>query len=615
MKLLLHPKVGIGEGPTGYMRRLADANKIGLGDLKKLGFTFDVESLQRLGCIPASGQDVELERYVSRLMHGFTDPRVAWVTRVGRYCPVCLTGNPRWRVGWELQFCDACPDHKVWLIDTCECGRLIFWDRREFGRCDCGRVFANVRATQCPEAVVNLSALLVHKLLGKDCGQDDKITMQLAPPQLQRLIRFLGTYGDIQPGPRPQKISFQDRLAVSWPITSLAAEILADWPNSLYRILDRLQRERADDGGGRLSGRFGFLYTALYKSFPEDEFSALRADFENYVADHWRGALGERNRRIPATLLERAAWIPANHACKRLGVSSARLSALIAENRISGESRLGPSGRIFIVVKRVDVERELTVLAKEVDLLTASQMLGVTKRRMLALLPRLFPDAYRTSKESSPWAVPRERLDRLAEITRNLTAIQLLPAGSTSLAHVMKFWAWEDWVLADALAGVIAHRIEPIGVLGRTKGVSGLVFREKELRDWFGRTQQTSTDALTLPEVAARLEVKQEVAYALVRAGLLPTVSIPSAGKREGQKVSLFALETFGQRYVFARDLAKSVGRSPKGLIEKLALLGLNPVCSPEVNGCRQVLYECRPELDNAMDRFRRAQLGHSRNF
>lgn len=602
MNLLIHPHVGIGEGPTGFLRRLADANRLRFGDIARLGVVFDLELLRKLKCLPSVGENAELDRYATTLVLAYSDPRVAWVDRVGRYCPVCLAENSRWRVGWELQFCDACPDHNVWLIDTCPCGRLVDWGRRDFGKCDCGRSFAKERPSECPEVVGRLSGLLNAKLLCQDSDSDFEFEVSggLTLPRLQRLIRFLGTYGDVQLGLRPQKITFQDRLSVSWPITSLAAEILANWPHSLYQILDRLQRERSLEGGGRLTGRFGYLYTALYKAFPEDEFSQLRYAFENYVADHWRGALGARNRRLPPGILQRAAWIPSNHACELLGISASRLASLVAANKIVGETRLGPSGREFVVVRRLDVDAQMEILGREVDLVSAARLLGLTKRRLSALRPSLFPEAYKTTNEASTWAIPRARIDQLIAITEATEATSDVPADFISLGHVLIFWSWSDCVLAEAIKAVIAKELAPRFFLKGAKPIPGLVFNEQELRDWLSGQQSSTETLMTIPELALRMQVKQEVAYALVRLGLIETTFGGATNRKNNLRASPEALEQFGKRYIFARDLAANIGRSPRALVEKLSLLGVQPICGP-VLGCRQVIYESGTMLNNAM--------------
>jgi hypothetical protein len=130
----------------------------------------------------------------------------------------------------------------------------------------------------------------------------------------------------------------------------------------------------------------------------------------------------------------------------------------------------------------------------------------------------------------------------------------------------------------------------------------------QELRDWHARTHQAPCSTLSIQDVAERIGVKQEVAYALVRSGLLPTVGMDAGTKRDGRGVTPSALETFGQRYAFARDLAKQLGRSPKAIVEKLRLLGLRPVCGPLIDGCRQILYLNDSVLTKAVEVIRVAR-------
>lgn len=601
MTLLIRPQVVIGDGPIGYLVQLAEANHLTVSDIFAIGLAFRPDVLRKQRCAFPEGVDPALDRFLSNVAACIDEHPTAWIKRSSRCCPICLGELARWRVGWEILYADACPTHRVWLIDVCSCGRPITWQRRTLLKCDCGRPLTNQIPVACPDTIATLSDALVGKIIGNASVTGVGPIDRLDVAQLQRLIRFLGSYGDPDPGPRPQKISNQDRLATSWRLTSLAAELLKGWPNSLYGVLDRMQREHAEEGCGRLSGRFGYFYTALYKGFAEDAFAPMRDVFENYIADHWRGALGKRNRRLPPGILQRAAWIPANHACQRLGISQRRLNTLIAGNLIAGETRMGPSGREFIVVRRVDVDKQLEALKQEVDLFTAAWMLGLTKRRMQVLLPRLFPEAYKTTGAASPWAIPRGRLDRLIGAISAAKPVRVVPAGSTSLAHVLRFWAWTDDAVADVLSAVITGEVVPSNILNGAEGVPALIFPDADLKGWHVRTQHRSAGVLGIPDVAERVGIKQEVAYALVRAGILKTVSISDGTKYESAGVSPEQLEEFGRQYVLARDLAKMRRRSPKSVIQKLELLEIQPVCGPKVDGCRQVLYANTPALASAL--------------
>lgn len=609
MTLLLRPQVRIGEGPQGYLARLAETNRLSVSDLTRIGIVFDADTLRTQRCLSDRGINSALDSYLGLIGVELSNRPSAWVRRSSRCCPRCLQDLAEWRVGWELLFADACPAHGLWLIDQCaKCGEALTWQRPTRLRCGCGQPLTQQPTGPCPDSVSRLSAVLGEKLLGQltDHGFGPIDGLDLG--QLQRLIRFLGSYADPNPGPRPQKISGLERLATSWRLTSLAAEMLYDWPISLYAVLDRMQREGADAGGGRLPGRFGYFYTALYRGFPEEVFAPLRDAFENYVAEHWRGALSLRNRRFPASLLQRAAWIPANHACDHLGISRRRLVELIAEKKIAGETRTGPTGREFIVVLRRDVEQQMTALVQELSLIEVAAMLGLTKRRTQALLPQLFPEARRTGSVGMPWAIPRQRADRLLEIIEGTQKANEAPQGYVSLGHVLRYWAWSDKAVANLLSDVISGVVIPAFVIDDDSGVPSLAVETQELRDWHARTHQAPCSTLSIPDVAERIGVKQEVAYALVRSGLLASVGMEAGTKGDGRGVIPSALETFGQRYAFARDLAKQLGRSPKAIVEKLRLLGLRPVCGPLIDGCRQILYLNDSALTKAVEVIRVAR-------
>lgn len=604
MTLLIRPQIAVGDGPIGYLAKLAEANRLTLGELVALGVVYDGEALRLQRCALPTGVDLALDDHLERVSTLLLEHPDSWVRRFRRCCPACLQNSPRWLVGWELLFADACPVHELWLVDRCSrCGELLSWSRGRLLACDCGQLLAQQQAVACPSGVARLAQALVDKLLEQPTDHALAPVEGLDVRQLQRLIRFLGSYADPEPGPRPQKIAGLDRIEISWRLTSLAAELLDRWPDALHQVLERMQTRHAESGGGRLFGRFGHFYTALYKGFPETEFQPIRDAFENYIAEHWRGALALRNRRFPPSILQRAAWIPANHACALLEVSRQRLVNLVKEGQIAGETRVGSTGREFIVVRRADVERQVEVLTQEVDLATAARLLGLSKRRMQALRPWLFPEARKTGNAGMPWAIPRKRIDALLKILKETENVDAPPSGQVALSHVLQFWAWTDRAVATLLSDVITGNVVPSYANRRTKGIGALILPIDGLRGWLATEHQGQCVCLTIPQVAERVGIKQEVAYAIVRAGLLRTKPLDAVTKRSTQCVEPTDLEEFGARYVFARDVAKQLGRSPKAVIEKLVLLGIKPACGPEINGCRQAVFEQGPEFERVLRR------------
>jgi len=421
--------------------------------------------------------------------------------------------------------------------------------------------------------------------------------MRLA--QLQRLIRLLGAYADPLAIPKPQKILGSGRLDVSWNLTSLAAEILDGWPQTFFSMLNQMEVSPSTFGAGRLHGRFGHFYSLLYRGLPEAEFDFLRQAFEEFVTEHWRGSFGGRNRRLIDRLPKKLSWIPAKHARQILGVSQRRLEALVASGEVASEVRHGRTGRTFLVVRRSDVE-DITeaAVSHAVDLATASSLLGLKKQRAAALIPLLMPGVRKFGEAKYIWAIPRMLIDQILFKDVVLPVRSSALEGEVSLAHVIRYWPWSDQALARCINAYVKGEIKPTSCMPDAGGGAGLLFDSGELKTWHA-SQRKDSESFSVPEAAERLSVKQEVAYYLVRNGLIKAESA-TVGRKAMSRVSATNLLDFTNGYVFGRDLAAELEISPRATAERLAMLGIHAVSGPGVDGCRQLLYAKSKELDKA---------------
>ena len=128
---------------------------------------------------------------------------------------------------------------------------------------------------------------------------------------------------------------------------------------------------------------------------------------------------------------------------------------------------------------------------------------------------------------------------------------------------------------------------QSIGRHTNSVGLAGLLFHRADLLERYGGQRST---ILPIPEVAVRLGVKQEVAYALANLGLLE-VEMYTCGRRQAQGVSTGSLETFHTVYVLAANVAKSLGRSSRAVIKALTDDAIEPIASPALGNCRQTVY------------------------
>ena len=486
-------------------------------------------------------------------------------------------------------------------MDTCgNCGARFAWNREDLLGCDCGHRLAAEESRAAPLAVVRMSRALASVAKG-EAPEDLPVLIGLNVEQCVRVVRLLGTYGAHDGGCVPQKVPNVDRLEVSWPISSIAAEFLCTWPNGMTVLLDKLNQRGRDEDLGRLGKTFGGFYTALYKSFGAPEFEFLRTAFEGWVAEHWTGPLARRNRRLSSSVLEAVAWMPANYACRLLGVSRRRLASLIDEGRLRAGRRFSAAGREFVVVSKQDVEKLASVMHDGLTLQAAAQRLGLKRQRLAALLPDVCPEAKKLGERGCPWSIPTIWVMKWEELLRTQADSCSGVDGLVALGHVISYWPWTDDQVGLLLNDIAGTRLIPAGLARDGKGVGALLLDVDRTRAWFAQRQSAPAPEMTIPDVALKLEVKQEVAYSLVRSGLLPT-NDRRVGRRAERRVSMRSLGDFQHRYVFCRDLARILARSPRSVASFLVREGVVPVAGPEVDGCRQLVF-VRTDVEDCLTR------------
>lgn len=584
---LIRPKVGIGEGPLGYIHRLAETNRVG-GRPELLGVVFDSKSLLKALCLPTDSRTRRFVASVTVARHLFPQ---AWISRGCRFCPICLAEArlPVWRLGWELAFADACVDHKVWLVDHCSrCGAGVTWRRPRLLQCLCGRVLAREATAACADSVVGLAKTIVGSVFRDDC--ETKLTWieSLNLGQINRLVRFVGGYGGAAEGKFPQKIRVAQALATSWPYSTLAAEVLGNWPDAFTCVVEAVATGHKSESK-LLSARFGHFYRHIYTALGEAEFEPVRVAFCEYLLKNWQAPITRRNRRLPTASFNRGSWLPGKAARQALGISKAQLEIAMSEGRLEWQSRDGVDGRKLIVVSRESVRKLRRKAVPSVGLRAAAAALGIGRARARVLIPRLFslPDV---RASSGLWQIPERAL---ASVLRKINALQELQqksAAQVRMSDVLKHWGWSDEDLTKLILGIHRGGIVPLGRLKNTIGLAGLVFEAAWLRAW-QRARSSPSRQFSIPDTALRLGVKQEVAYWLVRSGLLAVTRGSGGRDHRGNRVSDDEICRFGREYVSACELASHFRTSSRSIIAQLHDAGVNPLVSSERKPCRQAFY------------------------
>lgn len=591
--LLVRPYPQREEGRQGYMLRLAEANFLTLRDLEQLDIRFNSDSLLHNQLLPDKTLDPDLHAHVERISALADNVGRSWNRQYARFCPHCLDEASVWQAAWELIFHDACPRHGVWLVDRCSsCGSVLRWNREHLLRCACGADLRAETACASPIAVQRLSAVLASQLQGRPVETEFGIPLLrgMTVSESQRLVRFLGGYLDPRAGAKPLKLHHAGQMSVSWPVTSLAAEILGDWPHAFHASLNQLQRAVQ----GKKIGLQGFMHHAnhyLYHGLRGHSYDSVRDAFEHWLAECWKGGIAKRNRRLASQLLAEARWIPGNVVCDLLGISKTRLRHLVQEGKLEGQESVSTTGRRFLMVRRDLLDQLSVQLASEMTMSEVMVALGLGKVRLRQMLLLLFPNARRaTDSEFMPWCVPRGEVEALLAIGQDLPRLGIPDENQVSLAYVLQFWNWSAEEIVALVEAVKAGALVIPAQLDSARGVGRWVFDTGQLRAWHLGLSHGSSNWLSIPATAKVLGIKQEVAYWLVRNQLLTAEKL-ARKKGIGFRVHRDEIERFRQRYIFGTEIAAAIGRSSRKARLLLEAQGLQPVIPDCVQPCRQLLY------------------------
>lgn len=591
------------EGPQGYLLRLAESNLLTTSELKSIGIAFDYDRLLSNGILVDKTIDPDLHRHIAYISELWQSEARVWNMQNARFCPECLAEHSYWKVEWELNFYDVCHHHQVWLVDQCSsCGNKLKWNRAQLSRCSCGSILNAEQSTPCPANMADIANVMSAKILQQDNSTLPLVLQKTDVEQAQRLIRYLGNYMSLAAGKNPLKMRQAGDLNHSWPVTTLAAEVIADWPNAFHHALTQLEKQNRADGRPSLNEVFGQAYHYVFKALKEKPFEELRHQFELWINAAWKGGIAKRNKRLTYTLMKQASWVPASVACDFLGISHQRLDLLIREGTIEGETHISEKGRKFVMVRRDSLQQVKDHLFGLIDMTTAGKLLGLQKRRMRKLLTLVFSDAKKLgTSPGAPWAVSRLEVNRLLELSINFSYVSIPDEGCVSLGHVLRYWAWSNEDIASLIFSVKSQEIIPTNLLDTVPGIAAWNFKESELKNWKLKNQNGMGTWLTITQAAKILGVKEQVAYELVKLGYLQSEVMPKQIKR-GTRIRRSTIDTFNQDYVFATKIAEVMGCSPRKVINHLASFEKHPLSGPNIDGARQILYK-REEVISLIDK------------
>lgn len=582
--LLARPRPAPGENIAGYLRRVAMAN--GFGSVGQLRHSLKVRNQGALDELYDRLQLSAAERGYpwGCLPRNWDGPAAPLGLEVGdfnhqsvRWCPVCLQEDtPLMRGYLGLKLACVCLQHGTWLLDTCErCARRLNWSETQALQCTCSATLNMNRGMPAPQSVIALTQLLSGQLM--QAGVPG--WPNLSPRQAHRLVRYLGQFQRNARPEHPGQVAFLSRLSVARIHVDGAAALLSEWPGALHQWMARLQEVNPHSSSVRRT--FSPLYGVLYDDLREECFDFLRAAFENYLQEHWWGLVCRRNRRMNEQTLARHPRVTLEQAARTAGTAAATVRHLVQRELIASVSAPLPSGREIRTVHVQDLNKLKEWTEGALNLHQAAQQLQLPEKRLRDLIAHkvICPLVHGPQARAASWVIARKDVARLF-IPANSSA----QGATENVRRILRYWmlsAEEGVAFIEALIdGALTAYCTDLGSVPIGAAAVGTL----EASAWLQKRRSEHRIGLSVDQAARTLGIKQEVAYGLVRSGLLGAIHITGMGYR----VMPEDIDRFRTTYVSLADLSRERRTSPRAL---LPLVDAQAVCGPSVDGQRQYFF------------------------
>jgi hypothetical protein len=504
-----------------------------------------------------------------------------------RVCPLCLLDSPHHRSIWDFSLLTVCPEHGVPLIDRCQspkCSRIFTWATPSVTSCSSLECVAS--PVDAPSGPVEQRMEGVRHLVAAIMGNRSPETPDWP---VNSIIRFTFDLGNVakEGGGRPRPIGFAQKHPELMPgILDAGWKAIADWPHGFRSLMADLRAgSTSRPGRWGLKKEFGGLAVLLEAIADDPAARPLLDEFSAYVAaDATLATRASGIRRQRSETGQTGRSVTANKAKSILGVTYTRVHALATLHGLwlvpptgSGASSLICQQKLFELARR---------LAGVVTKKGAADILNTSKgsfRDIEALgLVRPIPEGDRL--------LPERLYDASAirEFLGSLEAAAAEPdtSGNRDDLVTPDMLARSGINIAEVLSAVVAGRIRPHAIDTSATGLHRLLFDPV----WMQRTRRQPVATMSTNAAAVALGVKQEVAYAWVRRGLIVTVQ--GTTKEElGHRITAEALADFRRDYVAGTEVAKLLGTRARWVSVRLAASGVLPVSGPQVDGCRQFLF------------------------
>ncbi len=496
----------------------------------------------------------------------------------------------------------CCPRHSIWLQERCgSCGTTLSIETMRCFRCGaCGKSLVDADLAVQPagrEALWIAQRLALR--VARPSERSDHITDDLTLSEFHELALRIGVRGTIVSTNKPLKLKEAGALTVAAPIAEKAGKSLMNWPYGFGEMLDAIREQRRTASSWKIREAVGPIYKDIYHYLKAPRFDFVRTAFESYISDHWEAPLACRNRNIGPQLVRNHTWVPVREAAKRSGVAPALLRRMAKGREIPTREQTHRSGRCARIMNLTMVRNYADRIQQAMTAKQTAAHLGISRKRIRQLLEAgLLAVVGGPPRPGQRWWIDPTSLDRCAHSGRHMATE---PKNSVSVTQLAKcsIASAENFVslICAIQAGELSVWVPP----GSKQEMGKWRLSKDDLAKWRPVTETVGASRLSVSDVALKLGVKSEVAYALVRARLL-SATTDRAGRRVAQWVDVPALREFRERYILGTELATLARTSPKQVAQRLMARGIQPIAGPRSarTFCRQYVWQRMAGILNA---------------
>lgn len=526
-----------------------------------------------------------------------------------RLCPLCLRETNIHLMVWDLAIVACCPAHGIKLQDHCpECGTSLTWPHAAFGKCaQCGFDYRDSCVRHVPEPALKLTEHILS-IASKVEKRDPQFSIfdGSSLSSAIELVMFLGAHALNRGLGSGCWMSARLSASAMVRLVNSAAEILADWPQRFYMLLETIRASNAflvDKTG--IGHEFGAFYETLTHCMTATDFDFIRNEMRFYIQHQWDGGfISRKNSRLSLTSKKHELFITRAAAARFLRVRPTTVSRQLEANKLRGLTRQMGS-RMLTLIEKPSLLRQAAIIEDTITFREARSILGVSERGFRSLLECgiLNPLEEKIPQPQYRWSFSKKQVTKfLRQIFTGIPKLEV-----KQMAHLVSFdvtlrtLTSLGHTLGDFVKIIISQRLMVRIRDCRQTGLKQCLFDNADVESYVAKNSLVGSDFLTLPQVALSLKLKEQVVYDLANQRILSTHLKQGRG-RTFLTVHVNDLRRFTRLYVPGATLAEKLKTSPRSVMQGLAKRNITPVTGPTVDGGRQYFYRAEQVRDITSD-------------